>query len=58
MIAAFFLGYFLGGIVGCLIMACIVIASRSDKEWLVEKIYITGRNAYENFKQETRNRTF
>ena len=32
MIEAFFLGYILGGIVGCLIMACIVIASRSDKE--------------------------
>ncbi len=32
MIEAFFLGYILGGLIGCLIMACIVVASRCDND--------------------------
>lgn len=32
MIGMFFLGYILGGIIGGFLVACIVIASRSDKE--------------------------
>lgn len=32
MLKGFFIGYIIGGIVGAFITACIIIASRSDKE--------------------------